>query len=135
MHGCGSKLRTHVTADFFIYINWLVVWNMNFIFPYIYILGIMIPTDSYFSWFQTFFFFPFHIWHVILPIDSYFSRWLLYYTTSQIKYQFFEVPKWDGIKGFKEIDGLSNDCDHFGYPSMVISPNDSWRETMDFHGV
>ena len=32
------------------YINWLVVWNMAFIFHiYIYILGIIIPIDSYFS--------------------------------------------------------------------------------------
>ena len=27
----------------YIYIYWLLVWNMNFIFPYI--LGIIIPTD------------------------------------------------------------------------------------------
>ena len=32
--------------DIFIYIYWLVVWNMFFIFPY---LGIIIPTDQYFS--------------------------------------------------------------------------------------
>ena len=36
-----------IYVDMFTYIHWLVVWNMNFIFPYI--LGTIIPIDKYCS--------------------------------------------------------------------------------------
>ena len=54
-NGSVGLFHQHLTVGFLLYIyisivdmkvtDWLVVWNMAFIFPYIYILGIIIPTD------------------------------------------------------------------------------------------
>ena len=51
-HSEGTTLDNNDNICMIIIGCWLVVWNIWFIFPYIYIyilLGIIIPTDSYFS--------------------------------------------------------------------------------------